>query len=195
VAEVIDFDSRVNILQPFTNEVALLEKAIMQTSAGGSTSLHNAIYISLKELKKVRAVGVEDIRRQAIVVLSDGEDTTSLVSFEEVLDLAKRSETSVYCIGLRGSESAAAKGFREADFTLRQLAMETGGRAFFPKSVDELAGIYGKISEELANQYVLGYTSKNPRRDGAWRRVVIKIDRPGTTARTKQGYFAPAGSF
>ena len=88
----------------FTNNAAELEQAIRKTSAGGSTSLYNAIYIALKDLKKVVAKNVDEIRRQAIVVLSDGEDTSSLLPFEEVLDLAKRSETAIYAIGLRAPD-------------------------------------------------------------------------------------------
>ena len=103
VIEVIDFDSQARILQTFTNDVAALEKAIRSTDVNGSTSLYNAIYVSLKELKRAKANSAEEIRRQAIVVLSDGDDTSSLVAYEEVLDLAKRSETAIYAIGLRPS--------------------------------------------------------------------------------------------
>ena len=131
IAQVIDFDSRVEIRQGFTANHADLEAAIQQTVAGGSTSLHNAIYIALRELRKVKAVAEEDVRRQALIVFSDGEDTSSLVSFDEVLDLAKRSETSIYTIALRGADNLS-KGFREAEFILRSLAQDTGGRAFFP---------------------------------------------------------------
>jgi Ca-activated chloride channel family protein len=193
LAEVVDFDSRVVILQTFTNKAAELEQAIRRTSAGGSTSMYNAIYIALKDLKKVVATNVDEIRRQAIVVLSDGEDTSSLLPFEEVLDLAKRSETAIYAIGLRSSEASSSsnKGFKEAEFVLRQLAQETGGRAFFPNQVSELAAIYSQISDELSSQYTVGYTSKNTKRDGAWRRVIVRVNRPNITPRTKQGYFAP----
>ncbi|OFW29777.1 MAG: hypothetical protein A3H97_19675 [Acidobacteria bacterium RIFCSPLOWO2_02_FULL_65_29] len=192
LAEIVDFDSRVNILQPFTNNADLLGQAIRRTSAGGSTSIYNAVYIALKDLKKVVATRADEIRRQAIVVLSDGEDTSSLLPFEEVLDLAKRSETAVYAIGLRDPDSGAAnRGFKEAEFVLRQLSQETGGRAFFPSQMAELPAIYGQISEELSSQYTVGYTSKNARRDGAWRRLVVRVARPSLTARTKQGYFAP----
>lgn len=192
LAEVIDFDSRVVILQPFTNKALELEQAIHRTSAGGSTSMYNAIYIALKDLKKAVATNVDEIRRQAIVVLSDGEDTSSLLPFEEVLDLAKRSETAIYAIGLRAGEgTSVGKGFKEAEFVLRQLAQQTGGRAFFPTQLPELAGIYGQISDELSSQYTVGYTSKNGRRDGAWRRIVVRVTRPSSIARTKQGYFAP----
>jgi Ca-activated chloride channel family protein len=193
LAEVIDFDSRVMVLQNFTNNAADLEQAIHKTSAGGSTSLYNAVYIALKDLKKVVAKNVDEIRRQAIVLLSDGEDTSSLLPFEEVLDLAKRSETAIYAIGLRSDEvaSGGVKSFKEAEFVLRQLSQETGGRTFFPNQLSDLAGVYGQISDELSSQYTVGYTSRNPKRDGSWRRVVVRVDRPSLTARTKQGYFAP----
>ena len=190
IAQVIDFDSRVEIRQGFTGNQAELDTAISQLAAGGSTSLHNAIYIALKELRKVRAVNEEDVRRQALIVFSDGEDTSSLVSFDEVLDLAKRSETSIYTIALRGSD-VQAKGFREAEFVMRTLAQETGGRSFFPAKIDDLNGVYTQIADELASQYTLGYTSANPRRDGAWRRIVIQVSRPNVTPRTKKGYYAP----
>lgn len=191
--QIIDFDSRVIIAQPFTNSVPDLEQAIRRTTAGGSTSLHNAIYISLKELKKIQARSADDVRRQSIVVLSDGEDTSSLVGFDEVLELAKRSETAIYAIGLRGRGPDHVRGaFNEADFVLRQLSQETGGRVFFARTATELTGIYEQISDELSSQYMLGYQSRNPKRDGAWRRVVVRVTEPGATARTKQGYYAPA---
>jgi Ca-activated chloride channel family protein len=191
LAEVVDFDSRVIIQQAFTNDAKALEQAIRKTSAGGSTSMYNAVYIALRDLKKVMAANVDEIRRQAIVVLSDGEDTSSLMPFEEVLDLAKRSETAIYAIGLRAAESNGARGFKEAEFVLRQFAQETGGRAFFPSEISELTGIYSQISDELSSQFSVGYTSKNTKRDGAWRNIVVRIARPNLAARTKRGYFAP----
>ena len=193
LAEVIDFDSRVVVLASFTNGVSDLEQAIRKTSAGGSTSLYNAVYIALKDLKKVVAKNTEEIRRQALVVLSDGEDTSSLLPFEEVLDLAKRSETAIYAIGLRSPDGpgTATKGFKEAEFVLRQFAQETGGRSFFPSQLSDLANVYGQISDELSSQYTVGYTSRNPRRDGSWRRVIVRVNRPNLTSRTKLGYFAP----
>ena len=191
LAQVVDFDSRVEIRQPFTSNQQELETAVRQMSAGGSTSLHNALYIALKELQKVRAQTEEDVRRQGIIVFSDGEDTSSLVSFEEVLDLAKRSETTIYSIALRGNDDRA-RGFREAEFVMRQLAQETGGRAFFPTEINDLVGVYGQIADELASQYTIGYTSQNVRRDGAWRRVIVQLTRPNLTPRTKRGYYAPA---
>jgi len=190
MAQIIDFDSRVEIRQAFTGNQAELEQAIGRIAAGGSTSLHNALYIALKELRKIQAVSEEDVRRQALIVFSDGEDTSSLISFDEVLDLAKRSETAIYTIALRGADTQS-KGFREAEFVMRQLAQETGGRAFFPLRAEDLTAVYGQIADELASQYTLGYTPKNGKRDGAWRRIVVQTTRANVTPRAKRGYFAP----
>jgi Ca-activated chloride channel family protein len=191
-AQIIDFDSRVEILQPFTNDPILLESAIRKTQVGGSTSLYNAIYVALSEMKRVRAVSKAEIRRQAVVILSDGEDTSSLIAYEDVLDSSKRAEVAVYAIGLRSKTDRPTRGFNEADFVLRTLSQETGGRVFFVDDVAQLPAIYQLIADELANQYTIGYTPKNLKRDGAWRAIVVKVDRPSTVARTKRGYFAPA---
>jgi Ca-activated chloride channel family protein len=192
VAQIIDFDSQAQILQTFTNDRVALEQAIRRTQAGGSTSLFNALYTALSELKSVRAQATGEVRRQAIVALSDGEDTTSLVTFEDVLDLAKRSETAVYAIGLREKGDPAMSGkWNEADYVLKTLAHETGGRPFFVDDVSQLPAIYSQIADELSNQYSVGYVSKNPKRDGAWRRIIVRITKPNVTARAKAGYFGP----
>jgi len=192
VIEVVEFNSQVRVPQPFTNDMNALERAIRQTSVNGSTSLYNAIYVSLRALKDERAKNAEEIRRQAIVVLSDGDDTSSVIEYDDVLDLAKRSETAIYAIGLRQQEVGRGK-FKEAEFVLRQLSQETGGRVFFPTSVTELPKIYEQISEELASQYTMAYSSKNPMRNGAWRRIDVRVTKPGLTGRTRRGYYGPSG--
>jgi VWFA-related protein len=194
LGQIVDFDSRVEILQDFTNNADELERSIRTTSAGGSTALHNALYISLRELAKIKAKSAEDVRRRAIVVLTDGEDTSSLVSYEEVLDLAKRSETAIYTIALQARDAPQTKGFREAEFILRQFAQETGGRSFFPSKIEDLKDVYGQIADELSSQYSLGYASKNTKRDGAWRRILVQVARPQVVARTKRGYYAPTSN-
>jgi Ca-activated chloride channel family protein len=190
VMEVIDFNSQVRVPQPFTNDVGALERAIRQTKVNGSTSLYNALYVSLKGLRDERAKSSEEIRRQAIVVLSDGDDTSSVIEYEDVLELAKRSETAIYAIGLRQPETGRGK-FKEAEFVLRQLSQETGGRVFFPMTIAELPKIYEQISEELASQYSMAYSSKNPMRNGAWRRIDVRVNKPGLVARSRRGYYGP----
>ena len=191
LGQLIGFADRVEVLQTFTNDQAALERAIRKTVANGSTPLYNAIYIALKELKKIRATTQEEIRRQAIVVFTDGADTSSLMDFDELLDLAKRSETAVYTIALRSPSEIASRTYADTDFSLRQLAQQTGGRSFFPTRIEDLAGVYGQIADELASQCVVGFVSKNTKRDGAWRKLTVRVDREGTTVRTRLGYFAP----
>lgn len=203
VAQVIAFDSQAQVLQPFTADQPALERAIRSTKAGGSTSLYMAVYIALNDLESVHAktatdataeaqTGATDLHRQAIVLLSDGEDTSSLLDYESVEDRAKRSDVTIYAIGLKTGE--APKGFNEGEFVLRSLTQDTGGRAYFVAKMDDLGTVYQAIADELANQYMIGYTSSNHRLDGAWRQVAVRVDHPETIARTKSGYFGPQGS-
>lgn len=191
LAQVIDFDSRPNILQPFTGDISALERAIRETRPDGSTALFDALYVALDELKTVRVHRSDEIRRWAIVVLSDGEDTSSLNSYDDVLDLSKRAEVIVYAIGLRSKEDAPTRKFNQAEFNLRSLAQETGGRAYFVDDVAQLSDIYSRIADELSQQYTIGYSPKNLNRDGAWRRVQVKVVRGDASARTRAGYYAP----
>jgi Ca-activated chloride channel family protein len=190
VAQVMSFDTHAEIRQDFTKDRAALERAIRKTQAGGSTALYIAVYTALDALKGAVAQS-DTIRRQSIIVLSDGEDTSSLIDYDQVMEAAKRSEVSIYTIALRSKEDTPPHGFNEADFVLRTMAQATGGRVYHVDDVAQLPGIYQQIADELANQYTIGYTSKNAKRDGAWRRIMVKVNRPTTSARTKSGYFAP----
>ena len=191
VAQVIDFDSQAKILQMFTTDRLALEDAIRRTDAGGSTSLYNAIYTSLGQLKQVREASGPDLRRQAIVLLSDGEDTSSIVQYDDVLEQAKRSEVVVYAIGIVDKDAGKNGGWNQANFVLTSLSRETGGRAYTVVDIKQLPQVYSQIADELANQYTLAYVSNNTKRNGAWRKINVQIARGGMTARTKAGYFAP----
>ena len=193
VVSVVDFDSRVRVAQDFTKDRAATEDAIHSTAPGGSTALYNSVYIALRELTRVAPPEEGgQVRRRAIVLLSDGEDTSSLVTFEEVLDLASRSNTAIYAIGLTSNGAVTNRGAQDAEFVLRRLTQQTGGRAFFPREVRELTGVYAEIKAELASQYLLAYQTSNPNRDGRFRNVAVRLERPGLIARTRPGYYAPA---
>jgi Ca-activated chloride channel family protein len=192
LAQVIQFNARVETLQGFTADKAALEAAINRTEASGSTALHNALYIALKELgrKKTR-----ELRRRAIVLLSDGEDTASLVTDDQVLELARNSEVAIYAISLRPDRNIERmrKNFSQAAYLLTTLAQETGGRDFFPSSLSELDTVYDRVAEELRSLYSIGYVSSNKRRDGKWRRIVVRVpEREGLDVRHRIGYFGPA---
>jgi Ca-activated chloride channel family protein len=190
-AEVVDFDNRIEVLQPFTSDRHLLEAAILRTRAGGSTALYNAVYIALKQLQKSTPQNGDEVRREVIVVLSDGEDTSSLVTFEELLDAVKRSHIAIYTIGLALEPMSAKGSTLTGEFVLRRLALETGGQLFTAKQPGELSNVYGQIADELATQYVLGYLSTNGRKNGDWRSTSVSVRRPNFQARTRPGYYAP----
>lgn len=198
-AAVVSFADGVSVLQPLTEDTALVRDAINRTGSKGATALHNAIYVSLKEFGR-RASAAGDVRRQAIAVLSDGEDTSSLLSFDDVLDMAKRSGVAIYTIGLKSDleappQASGRRYFSESDFAMRQLASETGAKPFFPQTVHDLSKVYDAIATELASQYSIGYVPRNVREDGKYRRVVVRVaDKPELRPRTRTGYFLTIGS-
>jgi VWFA-related protein len=193
---VVAFNDGVEVLQGLTLDAAALEQAIRGTVAKGSTSLHNAIYIALKQFGR-GATTDEAIRRQAIAVLSDGEDTSSLISFDEVMALAQKSGVSIYTIGLHTKPPRTSRApsspryFSSADYAMKSLAQETGAQAFFPMEVAELKGIYAAIAQELGSLYSLAYSPANSRSDGRYRRIVVRVtSRPELQLRTRSGYMA-----
>jgi Ca-activated chloride channel family protein len=193
---VVTFADSVQVAEPLTGDRARLDKAVRATVAHGSTSLNNAVYIALKQFGQ-SARQVSNVRRQAIVVLSDGEDTSSLVSFEDVLAVARRTGVNIYTVSLQSKYAASRQDqqggrryFSESDYSMKALARETGAQSFFPAPA-ELKTVYGAIASELANQYSIGYVPANARLDGRFRRVIVQIvTKPELRSRTRPGYTA-----
>ena len=198
-AAVFAFSNHVRPLQAFTPDRDLVRQAIKATTAGGGTALYNALYVALRAFEKAPAVDGQ-VRRRAVVVLTDGEDTASVLTFDDLMAEAKRAGVTIYTIGLHAdspSSYAALKArgyFSSADFAMKQIARETGAKAFFPTSQRTLAEAYAEIGRELASQYAIGYVSRNPMRNGAFRRVIVRVsDVPGgAQPRTRTGYLAAA---
>lgn len=192
LAQVMTFNAQTDIRQPFTDNQQLLEQAIRSARASGSTGLYTALYIAFSELDRIGRQQRGEMRRQAIVLLSDGEDTTSVLGYDEVMERARRSDVIVFAVALREPASSATQGMRQHDFALRSLAQATGGRVFTVDTAAQLPQVYNQIADELATQYTIGYTSRNTTRDGRWRQITIKVDAPGVVARTRAGYFGPS---
>ena len=200
-ASLVEFRNTVRVTQALTSELARVEDAVTRVAASGGTSLHNALYVTLREFQ-AQARSEPGIRRRTIVVLSDGEDTGSLISFDEVLDLARRSGVAIYTVALKSdlqalrdrAERRGRRHFSQADYSMRTLADQTGARAFFPEAPSDLKAVYDTVAAELAAQYALGYVSRNPVRNGAWRRLVVRVAAAaqGLRPRTRAGYFAEA---
>lgn len=186
--QVVEFGDRVLTLVEFTTNFDDVADAIRSTEPAGATSLYNAIYISLKDFEAYRA---EEIDRRAIIVLSDGNDTRSVLGFEDVKAEARKSNVIIYAISLRASKADLEKEkYRNAKFELDLLAEESGGVSYAPAELKDLAGVYEDILEELKGQYSIGYVSSNTERDGKWRLVQILSAEPGTSVRTREGYYA-----
>jgi Ca-activated chloride channel family protein len=192
-AEIIQFNERAAVLEPFTSDRAALERAIGETRASGATSLYTALYVALKDLARQRKSG--ELRRYAIALLSDGQDTSSHVTDDQVLELARKNEVVIYSIRPKANDAPSdGRVPGEADYFLSVLGRETGGQAFFPASLSELNGVYDRIAEELRSEYSLGYVSSNASHDGRWRRIgILTPNRGGLQVRHRPGYFAPRG--
>ncbi len=197
-AAVMAFNDRVHVLTTFTSDAATVAQAIHSARPSGATALYNAVFVALREFRKGVATD-HTVRRRAIVVLSDGEDTASLLSFDELMAEARRAGVTVYTIGLRVDQgfgyqvTRGRKLFSNADFEMKALAQETGATAHFVRHPSEVAAAYADIGRELAQQYAIGYVSRNPVQSGKFRRVLVRIvDRPGMRPRTRPGYVAGA---
>lgn len=197
-ATVMAISGGLRVLQPLTSEKAMVATAIRSTTAGGRTPLYSSIYTVLREFEKQRQAQ-EEPRRQAMVVLSDGQDTASGFGFDELLETVRRQAVPIYTIAPRPSatikaqrEAVFGESTHEQDFELRKLASETGARAFFPMALHELAGVYDDIANELAHQYSLGYHSSHPPHPGEFRRIGLRVLAPGVRWRTRTGYVASA---
>ncbi len=187
-AQIAQFTRRYTLLQDATSDHAALEAAVARVEASGETSLYDSLYVALKDFKSRRHDG--PTRRQAVVVLTDGEDTSSLVSEDQLMDLARRAEVAIYAIGLFAPRTALMTGPSPIHF-LTALGRETGGRAYFPKELGDLEGVYDRIALELRTLYGVGYVSGNTRRDGAWRRIAVETVRANLIVRHRLGYHAP----
>jgi Ca-activated chloride channel family protein len=192
---VVEVKDTAGIPQGFTSDQALISRAIRALTPSGSTALYDGLYIVLREFERERGAAAQ-VRRQVLVLLSDGLDNKSHISFDEVMDLARRVGVNIYVIALRGEVALMRRidmdeSMLRAAYSMGAVARETGGRTIFPKSAHELPAIYTAIAHELASQYELGYVPVRPGGDGAFRRVAVRVPpRPNALARTRSGYYA-----
>ena len=175
-ALVVSFNESVKGSAEFTGDIDRLERFVEGLEAWGGTSLYDAIHYSLGRIK-------DQPGRKAVIVFSDGDDTTSSMEDKEVVDYARAVEATVYSIGFKAFGSRGPRGF------LRKIASETGGQFFAPDKVGDLIKVFNAISEELKNHYLLAYTPKRAA-DGTWREISLKVSRPDTEVRVRKGYFA-----
>jgi VWFA-related protein len=185
LAFVLGFDTTAEVTQDFTNSTEKLSRGVRVLRAGGGTALYDALFYACRDkLMKTRESG--PIRR-AVILLSDGEDNQSRVTREEAIDMAQRAEVIVYAISTNVS-GVKLKG----DKVLERITEATGGRAFFPFKIQEVADAFSDIQDELRSQYAVAYRPADFENDGRFRSIEIKSEtRKNLKIRARKGYYAP----
>ena len=188
-ATVVTIRNAVGVTLPLSADRSRIDAAIRDLSASGDTALYDGVYVVLKELERARTA---EIRRRVLVLLSDGRDTSSRLSADDMLALARRAGVGIYVIAMPASSNRPRNrqdsSELQAEYAMRALARDTGARSFFPQSVGELPGIYREIAHELANQYELGYLPSPSGTRSGFKRVTVHVD--NAVARTRSGYYA-----
>jgi len=189
---VIVFNDKIDLVQDFTSDRKALQHALRKVAAGGQTALYDAVYTAINHIRKGK------YRKKALLVVTDGADNSSETSYRELLQVAKESEVQIHVIGFFGDAMRFGSAFQDSPAVdkLSQLATVTGGRAYFPKTMEACRQACVDTANELRSQYTLGYYSTNEKKDGTWRKVRVDVvglppDRGGVVVQTRDGYYAP----
>jgi Ca-activated chloride channel family protein len=191
-AFVVNFndDFYLDLDKDFSSSIPELKEALERIDSRGSTALYDAVIGSLDHLKKA----AKD--KRVLLVVTDGEDNTSHNSLDKAIKEVQKTDTVIYTIGLLGEESK--KNSKKAKKALEQLAIASGGLAFFPENVDDVHNICEQVARDIRNQYTLAYYPSNTKRDGTYRAVQVEVIPPRgrgkLVARTRNGYYAPGAA-
>jgi Ca-activated chloride channel family protein len=181
---LVDFDTEVRMARYASSDYARLIERIRGRKTDGATALYDALGVYLSGT-------VEQNGQKILIMYTDGGDTRSTLSMNEVVDLLRASDVTVYVVGYLEHQSSSIRMSQRME--LMRFAEMTGGLALFPTSVKEVDKMYERIQREILARYSLGYNSTDQRMDGAWREVDIRLKRPdlkGAKLRTRDGYFA-----
>jgi len=185
---VIGFNDRPELIADFTNNIDDIETRLLTVKPGHRTALLDAIYFGLNKMKQAKN------ERKALLVVSDGGDNRSRYTENEVRSVVRESDVQIYAIGIF-DQYAPTREEQLGPILLHDVAEETGGQLFRVDDLADMADIATKISAELRNQYVLGYTSDDAKRDGKWRKLKVKLvppeGLPQLTVHARTGYYAP----
>jgi len=196
------FDNEPSIVRDFTEDAGALTEAVQRQRAGGGTALYDAVIRASDKLAGAPQPADHSAVRRVIVVISDGDDNLSAGSRGAAIEAAQRAGVAVYCISSSTQWVSAADLsdphkrvdrkylMEEPDKVLVEFASQTGGRAFFPYSVDDLGQSFQDIGEELRNQYSLAYIPPAAPADGRFRKITVDVGRKGLVVRTRKGYYA-----
>ena len=181
---LVDFDTEVRVARYGQRDFPRLVERIRGRQPDGWTAMYDALGVYLDG-------AAEDDGRKILVIYSDGGDTRSTISFSDALTLVRASDVTIHAIGFLENQPGSARiGQR---MRLMEIAQTTGGQAFFPSAMKDVEAAYETIVAQIRSQYTIGYTSSNTAQDGSWRRVDIRVTRPGLRdlrVQSRKGYFA-----
>jgi Ca-activated chloride channel family protein len=202
MAFLMTFDNEPQVIQDYTSDQDLLTSAIREQRAGGGTAFNDAIYMAAVKLAHSPPPKAPDSEvRRVVVVISDGDDNLSDHALSEAIDISIRSEVAVFAVSTNTDWLAIddarrpSKYYMEGgDKVLQEFADQTGGYAFFPYRIDDLAQSFLEIGTELRSQYFIAYVPASPPPSGQYRKIDVETNRKGLTVRTRKGYYAAAPS-
>ncbi len=180
---IINFNEKAVLSREFTSSTKDLETALRNLDANGETAMRDALLLGIEHLRH-RA----HRDKKVLLVVTDGEDNSSMETQAHLVEVAQQNDVIIYAVGLLGAEEpeSAARAKKQ----LTELTQQTGGRAWFPADVAEIANITPEIAHEIRNQYILGYTPTNLATDGSYRKLRVDVDSPNVLVRTRAGYYA-----
>ena len=168
----------------FTNDIKEMEEALTRIDSRGGTAMRDAIRMSIDHVKEK---GKKD--KRVLVVVTDGNDNSSVISLENLVKASQQSEVLIYSVGLLSEEER--REAQRAKRALNDLAIATGGYAFFPNSLSEVDSIAHQVARDIRNQYTIAYSPTNDAMDGSYRQIKVTVNAPGKpTVRTRSGYYA-----
>jgi Ca-activated chloride channel homolog len=181
---LVDFDTEIRLARYGQEDFPRIVERIRSRKPDGLTALYDALGVYLDSAQR-------DDGRTILVIFTDGGDTRSSVRFSELMTSIRASDVTIYAVGFL--ENQRGGGAMEQRLRLSEITTETGGEAVFPRSMKQIEEAYDRILSQIRAQYSLGYISSNTRRDGRWRKVEIKVRRPGIDGprvQARKGYFA-----
>jgi Ca-activated chloride channel family protein len=184
-AFIMGFDVSSYVTQGFTNNPDLLETGLNKLKPGGGTAMYDAVYRACRD-QMLRGVPANAEVRKALILVSDGDDNQSRAYLDDAIKMCQRAETTVFTISTNTSPTR-----ERGDDVLKKMALATGGAAFYPQRIEDIANEFHRVEEELRSQYSLAYKPADFRADGSFRTIYLTALRGGYAVHARTGYFAP----
>lgn len=184
-AFVMGFDVTAYVTQGFTNNPDLLETGLNRLKPGGGTALYDAVYHACRD-QMLNAAPPQAEVRKALILLSDGDDNQSRAYLDDAIKMCQRAETTIFTISTNTGPTR-----ERGDDVLKKMAEATGGSAFYPQRIEDIANEFHRVEEELRSQYSLTYKPADFRADGSFRTIYLTSLKGGYAVHARTGYFAP----